>query len=266
MPQIQVTLTPAESKRLIAKAVAKLEEVRRALREGIIVISVGSTTAYVAEELLGLRMEREKFLAGVVLPKGTCVLPPKMRLREIVVRKGEVIDARADDVLPEMGPGDVFIKGANAIDASGVAGVFLADPKGGTVGRSLGAVMSKGINLIIPVGLEKFVPGSLIRLAAIAGIERASFATGVPLGLMPLTGKVVTELEAIEILTGAEAMAMGKGGLSGAEGSVTLLVRGSREQLENLKALVDSIKGESYPKVETDCDACENPTCWLRKR
>ncbi|MCS7131896.1 MAG: hypothetical protein NZ934_04130 [Hadesarchaea archaeon] len=266
MPQIQVTLTPAESKRLIAKAVAKLEEVQRALREGIIVISVGSTTAYVAEELLGRRVERERFLAGVVLPKGTCVVPPKMRLREMVIRRGEVIDARADDVLPEMGPGDVFIKGANALDASGVAGVFLADPRGGTVGRSLGAVMSKGINLIIPVGLEKFIPGSLVRLAAIAGIERASFATGVPLGLMPLAGRVVTELEAIRILTGAEAMALGKGGLSGAEGSVTLLVLGSSEQLGNLRALVNSIKGESYPKVETDCDVCENPTCWLRGR
>jgi hypothetical protein len=266
MPQIQVTLTPAESKRLIAKAVAELEEVRRALREGIVVISVGSTTAYVAEELLGRRVERERFLAGVVLPKGTCVVPARARLREIVIRRGEVVDARADDVLPEMGPNDVFIKGANAVDASGVAGVFLADPKGGTVGRSLGAVMSKGINLIIPVGLEKFVPGSLIRLASIAGIERASFATGVPLGLMPLAGRVVTELEAIQILTGAEAMVMGKGGLSGAEGSVTLLARGSREQLENLRALVSSIKGESYPEVRTDCETCDNPTCWLRKR
>lgn len=266
MQQIQISLTPAESKRLIAKAVVKLPEVQRAFREGIVVINVGSTNACVAEELLGQKIDHERFVAGVILPKGACVVPREKRMREIVVRKGDVIEARADDVLPEMGPGDVFIKGANALDASGIAGVLLADPKGGTMGRSIGALFSRGVNIIVPVGLEKFIPGSVKDIAVIAGMDRMAFATGVPLGLLPVAGKVVTEIEAIRILTGGEAKVMGKGGLSGAEGSVTLLVRGTPEQVKKLKDMMKSIKGEGAPKVETDCNACDQQNCWLRAR
>ena len=58
MPQIQVTLTPAESKRLIAMGVAALPEVKRALREGIVIVAVGTTNARVAEELLGRKIDR----------------------------------------------------------------------------------------------------------------------------------------------------------------------------------------------------------------
>jgi len=266
MQQIQISLTPSESKRLIAKAVVKLPEVQKAFQEGIVVINIGSTNACVAEELLGQKIDHERFVAGVVLPKGTCVVPRERRMREIVVRRGKVVDARADDVLPEMGPGDVFIKGANALDASGVAGVLLADPKGGTIGRSIGALLSRGINIVVPVGLEKFIPGSVKDIAVIAGIDRMAFSTGVPLGLMPVAGKIVTEIEAIQILTGGKAMAMGKGGLSGAEGSVTLLVRGTPEQLEKLRDTIESIKGEGPPRVETDCKACDQQNCWLKMR
>lgn len=266
MQQIQISLTPAESKRLIAKAVAKLPEVQRAFQEGIVVINVGSTNACVAEELLGQKIEHERFVAGVVLPKGTCVVPREKRMREIVVRRGKVIEARADDVLPEMGPGDVFVKGANALDASGVAGVLLADPRGGTMGRSIGALFSRGINIIVPVGLEKFIPGSVNDIAVIAGMDRMASATGMPLGLMPVAGKVITEVGAIQILTGGEAMVMGKGGLSGAEGSVTLLVRGTPEQVKKLRDIIESIKGEAPPRIQTDCRACDQQNCWLKIR
>ena len=53
---------------------------------------------------------------------------------------------------------DVVIKGANAIDPDGIAGVMLANPVGGTTGNITGPVMAKGINLVIPVGLEKSIP------------------------------------------------------------------------------------------------------------
>ena len=72
---VQITLTPAESKRLIAKAVVNLGEIKKAFKNGIIVIGVGTTNAYVAEELLGQKIERERFVAGVVIPRGTFVLP-----------------------------------------------------------------------------------------------------------------------------------------------------------------------------------------------
>ncbi|MEW6222403.1 MAG: hypothetical protein AB1476_03680 [Candidatus Hadarchaeota archaeon] len=262
MNQIQMTLTPAESKRLIAKAVAAMPEVRSAMRSGTIVVGVGTTNACVAEELLGRKVDKSRFVAGVVLPKGTCVVPKEKRRREIVIRKGRVADVTMDEALEEMGKGDVVIKGANALDAEGTAGVFLASRSGGTIGKVMGHVKSKGITLVIPVGQEKFIPGSVRDISRVAGISKFSHATGCPVGVMPVSGRVVTELEAVKTLTGANAAVMGKGGVSGAEGSVTLLVKGTATQLSRAKNLVKIMKGEPHVKVETDCRKCEQSDCF----
>jgi hypothetical protein len=70
--KIVVTLTPSESKRLIAKGVMKLEEVPRALKHGAIIISLGTTNAYVAEEILNAVSEsiecidKQRYAAGVI--------------------------------------------------------------------------------------------------------------------------------------------------------------------------------------------------------
>jgi hypothetical protein len=248
---VQITLTPAESKRLIAKAVVKLGEIKKAFKNGIIVIGVGTTNVYIAEELLGQEIEHERFVAGVVLPKGTCVLPAERRLKEIVIRRGKIIDAKMDDVLPELTSNDVFLKGANALDFSGTAGVLMAGQGGGTIGRSLGTIMSRGVNLIIPVGLEKFIPGSIKNVAPLAGMDKVIFSTGTPVGMMPIHGKVITELEAIKILSGAEAIVMAKGGVSGAEGAVTLMVRGTPKQLRQVTLLTKAVKGEKPLTIKT---------------
>lgn len=52
-----VSLTPAESKRLIAKGVSALPEVRRALEQGIVIIARGTTNAFVVEEMTGDKVE-----------------------------------------------------------------------------------------------------------------------------------------------------------------------------------------------------------------
>lgn len=265
MPQIQATLTPAESKRLIAKAVAAMPEVKKALRGGTIVVELGTTNGRIVEELLGRKIERDRFAAGVVLPSGTCIVPREKRLREIVIRRGRVMDAGLEDVLDELTPRDVLIKGANAIDSSGNAGVFLGSASGGTVGRALGAVMAKGVNLIIPVGLEKFIPGSIREVSRMTGILRANYATGCAVGLIPISGRVITELEAVEILSGAKAMVIGKGGVSGAEGSVTLLIRGNPVQVKAIKKVIILVKGEPGERIEANCDLCKARRCWRVK-
>lgn len=43
----QFVLTVSESKRLIAKGVAALPEVKRAMEEGMVVVATGTTNAYV---------------------------------------------------------------------------------------------------------------------------------------------------------------------------------------------------------------------------
>ena len=64
-----------------------------------------------------------------------------------------------------------------------------------------------------------------------------------------LTGEIVTELEAIHILTGATAFQCSAGGIGGAEGGVWLVFRGNREQVSKALELVGSVQGEP-PYVE----------------
>ena len=69
----QISLTPAESKKLIAKAVVNMDIVKRALAGGIVVLNPSSSTIFIAEEILGKRPKIPRWVSGVIVPKGTCV-------------------------------------------------------------------------------------------------------------------------------------------------------------------------------------------------
>jgi len=53
---------------------------------------------------------------------------------------------------------------------------------------------------------------------------------------------VVTEIEAVQLLTGAKAEMIAAGGISGAEGSVWLNIEGANEQIQAAEK-IDSIRG-----------------------
>ena len=55
---------------------------------------------------------------------------------------------------------------------------------------------------------------------------------------------VITEIEALEILTGVTAVHVGSGGVAGSEGAVMLALEGEKEVVVNAFELVESIKGE----------------------
>jgi len=253
----QVTLTPAESKRIIAKAVASMSEVKRALKKGIVIISLGTTNAYVAEEILGKKIRKNLFAAGMVTPQGTCITPRDKRLKRIIIKNRKVANLQLTEVLDELDSNDVFIKGANALDPDGHAGVFTADPHGGTVGEALGVVMSRGVHFIVPVGLEKFIPGSLLEVSRKVGITKIDKSMGTSVGLTVVTGKIVTEIDALRMLVGVEVTPMGAGGIGGAEGAVTLLLEGDKKAVEKAWQLVKDVKGEKPLKViPEDCKNC----------
>ncbi len=87
MKQIQITLTPHESKRIIAMGVKKLPVVREALKKGIILVTIGTTNAYVAEELTGRKIDHLRYCAGYI--DGTAaVVPPEKRLPAIALKNG----------------------------------------------------------------------------------------------------------------------------------------------------------------------------------
>lgn len=240
----QVTLTSSESKRLIGRAVSEMPEVKKALRQGFVVIARGTTNAYVVEEILKTSIERGRYTVGVVTGGRTTLNPPEVWLPEVVLKDGRQVQMTSAEAVSHFSAGDVFIKGANAVDPSGMAGILMTSPTGGTIGAALGAVASRGAHLIVPVGLEKLVP-SVVEAAAHLGTQTIDRAIGSPCGMMPLAiGKVVTEIQALNILFGVRAVHVASGGVGGSEGAVTLVLEGEAEAVNTAMDYLESIKSE----------------------
>ena len=275
---MQVSLTPAESKKLIAKSLLKLDFFKDSLRDGIVLIHPSSTTYFLYREITGEYPEKN-WVCGVIVQKGACInkevldeLAKSGAIEDLqkfsqfwVFKKGKLIETPPlSELIEIMGEGDTYVKTGNAIDCQGKVGVLIGAPDGkGTVGRLYEASKKKGFNVLIPIGLEKFIP-SVKNAAEIAEPKRIKYSTGMPLRLLIIDGYVVTEVDAINILTGAKAAPIASGGLSGAEGSITLVVEGDDEQLALLKKIVKDVKGAKLPDISTpNCEKCSWKTCFI---
>jgi hypothetical protein len=62
--------------------------------------------------------------------------------------------------------------------------------------------------------------------------------------MWPVVGTIITEIEALGLLTGVDAYLYSAGGIAGAEGAVRLLVEGTEEEINETLELIESIKGE----------------------
>ncbi len=250
--------TPPESKRFIAKAVAHLPEVKRAKARGEIVIGHGSTNVYVSEEILGHCPDRDKFLSGQIIHGILCVTQAEEKPPMIVIRKGQLVrpELTMEETLKNFDAGSIFIKGANAVDLERNAGVFVAHGSGGTIGYAYGILSARGCRLIVPVGLEKLVP-SVQKAAKLCGQGTFQYSQGIRIGMVPMVNaKVITEMEAFQVLFGLEAVHIGGGGVSGSEGSVVLVTEGERKRVNKAIALIESIKGE--PGLQPRKSLCIN--------
>ena len=253
--KILIALTPSESKRVIAKGVKNLEEVQRALKQGTIIIGLGTTNAYVADEILSElsganKIDKQRYAAGVITDKGTCVVTKEEREKEVIIKNGVVRSEESiENAIEELSAEDVFIKGANALDAYGNAGILLAHTAGGTIGSAIGTVMARGVNFIIPVGIEKMIPYSITEAAKRVGKGRFYKSVGMPVGLMPVYGTVITEIEALILLGAEDAFTISAGGVAGGEGSVVICAEGSAESMEDLMRVITQIKGEAPVNV-----------------
>jgi len=80
---------------------------------------------------------------------------------------------------------------------------------------------------------------------------------GLPCSLVPVKGTVISEIEAINILTGAIAIPIAVGSVSGAEGSVTFVIKGRKAQVQAAKEIIREVKGEKQIEVSRkDCKDC----------
>ncbi|RJR36564.1 MAG: hypothetical protein C4576_23610 [Desulfobacteraceae bacterium] len=250
-------LTVSESKRLIGKAVAQLPVVKNALANGMVIIIKGTTNAYVAEAITGNKADHAAFVTGRIEPeKGTKNLPPVKPINHLVLEKGKVVDIPLPEAAKKLKASDVVIKGANALDYKNkMAATNILDPAGGTLGATFPIVVARKCHLVIPVGLEKLIAGDMVdtTLKTREPMESLPAPSEKPGNAFPgynvpslwlLTGEIVTELEAIKMLTGATAFQSSAGGISGAEGGVWLVFRGTPDQVKKAMDLVKSIQGE----------------------
>ncbi len=262
-----VALTPSESRRLLAKAVATLPEIKQALETGLLVIARGSTNAFVAEEIMGISIEEksDEYCRGLIVDGELSVNKKRHTERSIgydfVLRRGKLEEVDFQEVMQEFTADDVFIKGANAVDSTGEAGVLAAGAAAGTIGKALPAVTFAAAHLVVPVGLEKLVP-SVAEAARSCGVYHFKYSTGLPCALVPIiNAEVVTEIQAFEIMAGVSATHVASGGIGGSEGTVVLSLKGSDSTIEQAFDLVRTLKGESplkHPSLTTPPAASMN--------
>jgi len=243
--QGHTVFTVAESKRLIAKAVAQMPIVKNALRKGMVIVCRGTTNTYVAEELLGREIPHGAFVLGRVLPKkGGKSMPKAEIVREVVLINGQYQPELAfEDALQKLAPGDVIIKGGNALDHDHkTVGVWTGSPTGGTTGKIMPYITAGKAHLVIPIGLEKQVAGRVTDIAAKIN-EPIDNLTRLP-RMRILPGQIVTEIEALKILANVDAFQASAGGIGGAEGAVWVVWRGPRNDVEQAQTIAATIQGE----------------------
>jgi hypothetical protein len=276
----QVILTPTESKKLVAAAIARMDAVRKAAQEGMIILHPSSSTYFIFEELTGTKPGTNYWVCGVVTPRGTCVEMAMLagghtpspenykpeNLRGLwAIKKGKVLlEVPLFELLDQMTAGDVYIKGVNALDTQGNVGILIGEPvDGGALGVVLSAWREKKFSIIYPVGLEKLIPIPISQAAKEAKRTRYEYAMGLPTGLFPCPeGKTITEINAVEMLSGATAVPVASGGLGGAEGAVTLVLKGTDEQVKSAIRFVEQSKGARLPQLRLcNCSDCPVPDC-----
>jgi len=245
-------LTPAAGKRLIGKAMVFHSVVSSVLKTGTLVIVAGTTNSYVAEEILTSigqeqGFDRGRFLRGATLPPSrsttdTGRLPDESKfLGDVIItqgiwQKGQTIF----DAIDDLKKGDLILKGANALDLFHKrAAILIGHPKAGTIGVALPAITGRRVQLILPVGIEKRIDGDLDIIA-----QKMNAPSAIGPRFLPVPGQVFTEIDAIEVLTGAKAEIVASGGVCGAEGSCWFAVSGTEDQMQKVESLIEMIKME----------------------
>jgi hypothetical protein len=276
--QAQVVLTTAESKKLIAKAVARLDVVQRAARNGTVALHPSSSTYFIVEELTRAKPKTNYWVCGVVTPRGMCVemamvLGEGYSPREVssdpgdlratwIIEKGKLsAEESLSSLLNRMISSDVYIKGVNALDSGGNVGVLFGQV--GSFGYIQSAKRKRKFTIVYPAGLEKLIPIPIREAAKEAKLTKYEYGMGMSVGLYPCpAGVTVNEIRAVEILSGAKAVPMAAGGLGGAEGAVTLVLKGEGHQVRRALEFVEQSKGARLPKLRLcHCGGCPVPHC-----
>lgn len=262
--KVQIALSVSEAKRLIARAVVIVPEVKRSLKSGRVLLKGGTTVSAVSEELIG----RPLRISGRISPRGTVssLVADSKHPHSVLIEGGQVrdVDDEIVEVTRELGAGDAIIIGGNALDIHGNVAMMAGSPAGGNPGAALSAMLCEGAKVVIPIGLEKLIPGSVsdaVRAAGRKGVDRSH---GMATGLVPLCGEVITELDAVRILADVSCTVIGRGGIMGGEGATVMVVEGEAEEVEKAWRHVEAVRGAGVSGAEETLPECEGGTARCR--
>ena len=259
----QIVLTVNESKKIIAKAICSLPEVKNALARKKILLKGGTTVSAIAEELVGIPLR----ICGRISKRGTVssqIILVK-HPHSILVEKGKTknIDDNIVEVVKNLGRGDIIIISGNALDSQKNVGIMAGSVSGGNAGMAVSGMFSEGAEVIIPIGLEKLIPGTIRDASIIAGRKDVDVSYGMAVGLIPLYGKVVTEKDAVETLAKLNCTVIGKGGILGAEGSTVMVVEGLDKEVKKILKVIKEVKGADISGQRESLEECKkgSPSC-----
>ena len=146
------------------QSVAKIDVVKQAATEGMVVLHPSSSTYFIVEEITGAKPKTNYWVCGVVTPKGMCVEmamvlgagytpqnitsdPGDLRACWIIKNGKLAAEEKLSELLNRLTPTDVYIKGVNALDPQGNVGVLVGHQ--GSMGYIFSAWRKTKFNLIL---------------------------------------------------------------------------------------------------------------------
>jgi hypothetical protein len=289
MMKAEFIFTATESKLLIARCIAQMERVRKALENGIIAMHPSTSTYYLFHELSGEYPDIKKvWITGMNVPHGMCgeantMLSHKQKkenhddpgvtkalsdagtyAHSYVLRKGiPEIGVTINQLIEIMGSGDIYFKGSNGVDIHKRALVLIGSKdENGTIGRMVAGAQKKRFEIITPAGLEKYLPFDLRESAKAVNSGELDYTMGIRSRAFSFDCTVISEIEALESYAAVKAIPFATGGINGAEGAALILVEGEKDQVEKVIALAESVKGAQLPPIHSlDCRECPAKIC-----
>lgn len=265
LERVQVTLTVEEAKEIIARGVINHPQFIHAQKFGRIVFKGGTTVSRITEKLSGPPVR----ISGRITKRGTVSSLKQLDTPHTVLLQDGVwrnIDQTLPDELHGFTRNDLIITGANAIDCYNQAAMMAGSPGGGNPGQSLSSWYSEGVPVLIVAGIEKLIPGNLTEIIQRTGRTGKRLAWGMAVGLMPIPGELITEIEAIKLLAEVDAFVIGSGGLGTAQGATTIELLGQKNELDKLIDIFEDVKRQtdkpagdsnSLTECQAICDNCQ---------
>ena len=239
---INVNLTVAEGKRLIAKGIANHPQIKSLLNKGTIVITNGTTNTYIAEELVALTAPRGSFVTGHIVPSDRNSISEGLsRMSYITIVDGQQVELSSDEAIKKLQKGDVVFKGANLLNYDKKQAAVCI---GGSTGGTMALIQDTKAHIIVPVGLEKETYGDLQTYANLFDQCPAETTPKPRIWVHSDKVEIFTEIEAIKTIASVNIAPYAAGGVAGREGGISLIIYGKQDEVQKVLSFVASVQGE----------------------